>query len=99
MAYLTTRRALDDQGITPTTSDKYPDENGVNSNPLTASQIEHKVPCDMECIAKGQVPSSFWYGAWREDGVKTNNGHFNAQGQECLGKYLYRMICELGIAE
>ena len=99
MAYMTSRKALSDQGITPTTSESYPDENGQNSNPLTATQIEHNVKCDMQCIAERILPSSFWYGAYREDGVETNSSHMNAQGLECLGKYLYMMLQKLGVAQ
>ena len=98
MNYMCSLRALQDQGITPTTSDDYPDLNGVNSNPLTPTQIANNVPCDMECIANQRVPSSFWHSAYRDDDEQTiNSGHFNAQGLECLGKYLYRMVVSLGL--
>ena len=93
MAYMISRKSLSDQGITPTTSDEYPDEKGLNSNPLTSTQINNSVPCDMECIATNRVPSSFWHSAYREDEEQTiNEGHFNAQGLECLGKYLVRIL-------
>lgn len=93
--YMCSLKALNDQGITPTTSEAYPDINGINSNPLTENQIANNVPCDMQCIAEGRYPSSFWHSAYRDN--ETNNQtinatHFNAQGLECLGKYLYNMI-------
>jgi hypothetical protein len=93
--YMCSLKALNDQGITPTTSEAYPDINGINSNPMTAIQIEKNIPCDMQCIAEGRYPSSFWHSAYRDnepDNQTQNATHFNAQGLECLGKYLYNMI-------
>ncbi|MBR6517041.1 MAG: hypothetical protein IKT40_09430 [Bacilli bacterium] len=99
-AYMRSLQALQDQGITPTTSEEYPDINGINSNPLTTNQIHNGVKCDMQCIAEGRYPSSFWHSAYRdneEDNQIINATHFNAQGLECWGKYMYRMIVGLGL--
>lgn len=93
--YMCSLQALIDQGITPTTSDTYPDKNGTNSNPLTETQIANGVPCDMQCISEGCYPSSFWHSAYRanEPNNQTiNNTHFNAQGLEAWGKFLYKMV-------
>lgn len=94
-SYMRSPNALADQGITPTTSDEYPDENGNNSNPLTANQISHNVKCDMQCLAEGVYPSSFWHSAYRDNepnNQRINDTHFNAQGLECWGKYMAKMI-------
>ena len=41
MSYLKSVKALKSVGVTPTTSDIYPDQNGNNSNPLTENQISN----------------------------------------------------------
>lgn len=99
MAYMRSLQALLDQGITPTTSEQYPDKNGVNSNPLTPTQIANNIPCDMECIAKGDTPSSFWQKAYRGDVDGKDSNHFNAQGIECWGKYIYKNLIKLNIVQ
>ncbi len=91
--YLCSLQALLDQGITPTTSADYPDVNGNNSNPLTKIQIMNGVKCDMQCIAEGLFPSSFWHSAYRDGEPQTiNNTHLNAQGLECWGKYMVEIV-------
>lgn len=97
LSYMSSLKALEDMGVTPTTDETYTDADGNNSNPLTATQIANNVPSDIKCIAEGRVPSSFWHSAYRDgfaaDGTtpevqEINEGHFNAIGLECLGLYL-----------
>ena len=96
--YMCSLEALSDQGITPTTSAEYPDLNGQNSNPLTPTQIANGVKCDMQCVAEGIYPSSFWHSAYREgEAQEINATHFNAQGLECLGKFVVKMLKQFGI--
>ena len=95
--YMSRISMLAEEGLTPTTSDTYPDADGLNSNPLTAKQIAGGVPCDMQCIAEGRVPSSFWNYAYREDEDHADEGHFNAFGVEAFGKIIcdYLLNCHL----
>jgi hypothetical protein len=51
----------------------------------------------MECIAIGYYPSSFWHSAYRGGEAQTiNQTHFNAQGLECWGKYMVKMVKQMG---
>lgn len=94
--YMCSLEALADQQITPTTSDTYPDVNGQNSNPLSATQIANGVKCDMQCITEGLYPSSFWHSAYRDGELQEiNSSHFNAQGLECWGKFMVKAISKI----